>query len=64
MGWSATTLRELEMESDTMDAQNPMKASRASHTMRGCLGGSVRTSDRKLYYQDSTHKTLIQLMTT
>lgn len=47
-----TTLREFETESDITDAQNPMKARRASHTMRGCFGGSARTSERKLYYQN------------
>lgn len=44
------TLRELETLSDMMEAQKPMKARRASHTIRGCLGGSSMFSDRKLYY--------------
>lgn len=44
-----TTRSELETESDTMDAQKPMKARRASHTMRGCFGGSSSFSERKLY---------------
>ena len=44
-----TTLRELEMESETRDAMNPMKARRSSHTNSGCFGGSAMASDRKLY---------------
>ena len=44
-----TTLKELEMESEITEAQKPMKAKRASHTIRGWRGGSVRTSERKLY---------------
>lgn len=45
-----TTLRELDTESDTMEAQKPMKARRASQTIRGCFGGSARAPERKLYY--------------
>lgn len=44
------TLSELETESDTTEAQKPMRARRASQTMSGCLGGSARASVRKLYY--------------
>lgn len=47
------TLRELDTESEITEAQKPMKARRASHTIRGCLGGSSMFSDRKLYYHHS-----------
>jgi hypothetical protein len=50
------TLKELETESETMEAMNPMNASRRSQTPKGCLGGSAIASERKLYYttiQDS-----------
>lgn len=45
------TLSEFETESDTIEAQKPMKARRASQTMSGCLGGSSMASVRKLYYK-------------
>jgi hypothetical protein len=38
------------MESEAIDATNPMKARRSSHTNMECLGGSGMVSDRKLYY--------------
>lgn len=44
------TRSEFETESDTIDAQKPMKARRASQTIRGCFGGSAMFSVRKLYY--------------
>lgn len=44
------TLKELETLSDMTEAQKPMNARRASHTIRGCFGGSSMFSDRKLYY--------------
>ena len=39
------------MESDTTDAQKPMKAARRSHKISWwLLSGSVRTSESQLYY--------------
>lgn len=44
------TLRELETESEMMEAMKPMNASRRSQIPRGCFGGSAMASERKLYY--------------
>lgn len=38
------------MVSETIEAQNPMNAKRSSHQKMGCLGGSFKASERKLYY--------------
>lgn len=46
-----TTRNEFETESDTTDAQKPIRARRASHTIKGCFGGSAMCSERKLYYK-------------
>lgn len=43
------TLSEFETVSDTTEAQNPMRARRASQTTSGCFGGSAMASERKLY---------------
>lgn len=45
-----TTLNELEMVSEITEAQKPINANRNNHQMMGCLDGSFRISDRKLYY--------------
>lgn len=45
-----TTRRELDTESETIDATKPMKARRSNQTIMGCFAGSGMFSVRKLYY--------------